>query len=162
MTIVPSPVPYHATFKTAFAVLGLVTEEDKLASITFLPLDFASRSPKTSLAKECIAQLRAYLADPRFSFDLPLKLADTPHRLKVWASLRRIPLAMTRTYGEVAKEIHSSPRAVGQACGANPFPIIIPCHRVLAKGGMGGFMHSAKGNPLSIKAWLLQHEQRGQ
>lgn len=162
MASVPSSVQYDATLKTPFAVLGLVTEEDKLASITFLPLNFATRSPKTSLAKDCVAQLRAYLTDPHFSFDLPLKLAATPHRLKVWNSLRRIPMATTRTYGEVAKEIRSSPRAVGQACGANPFPIIIPCHRVLAAGGIGGFMHSVKGGPLSIKGWLLKHEQHGQ
>ncbi len=162
MASLPSSVQYNATLKTPFAVLGIVIEEGVLASIAFLPPNFRLRPPKTALAKDCAAQLQAYLRNPRFNFDLPLKLAATAHRLKVWGLLRHIPPAATRTYGDIAQEIQSSPRAVGQACGANPFPIIIPCHRVLATSGIGGFMHSAKGSPIGIKQWLLQHEQRAQ
>lgn len=159
MVSVPSSEHYHATVKTPFAVLGVMTEEEKLASITFLPSDFPLYAPQTEFAQRCVAQLQKYLENPRFEFDLPIKLVDTPHRMKVWQALRRIPLAATRTYRDIALELHSSPRAVGQACGANPLPIVIPCHRVLACSGIGGFMHSAKGRPIGIKQWLLAHEQ---
>ena len=69
-----------------------------------------------------------------------------------------IPCGHVLTYGEIAAQLGSSPRAVGQACGNNPIPIVIPCHRVVAKSGMGGFMHHNGGFALDIKRWLLAHE----
>jgi methylated-DNA-[protein]-cysteine S-methyltransferase len=78
----------------------------------------------------------------------------------VWQALRRIPGGSTQSYGELARQLHTAPRAVGQACGANPIPVIIPCHRVLARNGLGGFMSSAGGDSLAIKRWLLEHERR--
>ena len=69
-----------------------------------------------------------------------------------------IPRGQTRQYGELAAQIGSSARAVGQACGNNPIPVVIPCHRVVGKSGMGGFMHHSGGYALDIKRWLLAHE----
>jgi methylated-DNA-[protein]-cysteine S-methyltransferase len=105
-------------------------------------------------------QLQAYLDDPRFEFDLPLQLSGTRHRLAVWEAMQRIPAGATRTYGELAKELRSSARAVGGACGANPIPVVVPCHRVIAAGGaIGGFMgERGEGFELGIKRWLLGHE----
>ena len=80
--------------------------------------------------------------------------------MAVWRAMLQIPSGQTRTYGEVAQSIKSAPRAIGGACGANPVPIIIPCHRVVSKTGMGGFMGATEGDPLKIKAWLLAHERR--
>jgi methylated-DNA-[protein]-cysteine S-methyltransferase len=71
-----------------------------------------------------------------------------------------IPRGKTRSYGELAAELKSAAQAIGQACGTNPIPIIIPCHRVVGKAGLGGFMKHADGDPLEIKRWLLDHEQR--
>ena len=71
-----------------------------------------------------------------------------------------IPRGETRSYGELAKQLRSAAQAVGQACGANPLPIVIPCHRVVGKAGMGGFMKHGDGAPLDIKRWLLTHERR--
>jgi methylated-DNA-[protein]-cysteine S-methyltransferase len=110
------------------------------------------------LAREVCAQLQAYLADPDFRFDLPLRPHGTPYRHRVWQALLEIPSGRTESYGELAQRLDSAPRAVGQACGANPIPIIIPCHRVLARNGLGGFMNHAAGKPLQIKRWLLEHE----
>ena len=78
----------------------------------------------------------------------------------MWEALQRIASGKTRTYGELARELHSSPRAVGGACGANPLPLVVPCHRVIAAGGrIGGFMGAAsEGFELGIKRWLLAHE----
>jgi methylated-DNA-[protein]-cysteine S-methyltransferase len=71
-----------------------------------------------------------------------------------------IPAGQSATYGARAKRLGTAARAVGQACGANPLPILIPCHRVVAAHGLGGFMHSAAGAPLDVKTWLLAHERR--
>jgi len=76
----------------------------------------------------------------------------------VWAKIAAIGAGRTRSYGELARELRSAPRAVGQACGANPIPIVVPCHRVLAAGGIGGFAHHEGGFHLAIKRWLLAHE----
>lgn len=79
-------------------------------------------------------------------------------RRSVWAKIAAIGPGRTRSYGEIARELGSAPRAVGQACGANPLPLVIPCHRVVASGGIGGFAHHEAGFYLSVKRWLLSHE----
>jgi methylated-DNA-[protein]-cysteine S-methyltransferase len=115
---------------------------------------------KNSVAHLACVQIQAYLEDPRYVFELPMRMSGTRHRLQVWEAMCRIPAGKTRTYGELAKELGSSPRAVGGACGANPLPIVVPCHRVIAAGGdIGGFMgRRAEGFERSIKRWLLEHE----
>ncbi|MGE5028028.1 MAG: methylated-DNA--[protein]-cysteine S-methyltransferase [Betaproteobacteria bacterium] len=143
---------------TPFAALGIITDDAALTGIDFLPLGTPALAPQNPVAELACAQLRAYLADPSFRFDLPLSFAGTPFQIKVWQALRGIPSGATRHYGELAHLLGTAPRAVGQACGANLIPVVIPCHRVLARSGLGGFMNSAGGDPLAIKRWLLQHE----
>jgi len=152
--------PYTAKFSTPFAVLGVRSAEGRLSGIDFLPLDEKPLAPQDVFARQVGDQIAAYLRDPDFVFDLPLKLEGTAHQAKVWNMLAAIPRGEVRTYGEIAARIGSSPRAVGQACGSNPIPIIIPCHRVVSKSGAGGFMHQSGGDALTIKHWLLQHERR--
>jgi methylated-DNA-[protein]-cysteine S-methyltransferase len=149
---------YAAKYLTPFAVLGMRVEAGKLAGIDFLPRDEATLAPSDALARQVCEQIEAYLQDPDFQFDLPLRQSPTPHQMKVWQALRAIPRGQATTYGEIAQQLNSSPRAVGQACGSNPLPLIIPCHRVVAKNGAGGFMHHASGAPIAIKDWLLRHE----
>jgi methylated-DNA-[protein]-cysteine S-methyltransferase len=118
-----------------------------------------------ALAREAVGQLDAYLHNPWTRFDLKLDAAGTELQKRVWAAMTRIPVGETRTYGDLARELGSTPRAVGQACGANPLPVVIPCHRVVAASGLGGFAHSTEGFLLGIKRWLLAHEaaaRRGQ
>lgn len=141
-----------------FGVLGVVTEGECLAEIDFLPVETLPQAARTPLAREVCAQLQAYAADPNFRFDLPLQPRGTPYQHRVWQALLEIPSGQAESYGALATRLGSAPRAVGQACGANPMPVIIPCHRVLAKAGLGGFMHHAAGSPLQIKRWLLGHE----
>ncbi|MCP5268158.1 MAG: methylated-DNA--[protein]-cysteine S-methyltransferase [Zoogloeaceae bacterium] len=128
-------------------------------------IDFLGPQPEQSgtslLARETARQLHAFLQDPAFVFGLPLKPSGTPFQRRVWQQVAAIPCSETRTYGELARALHNAPRAVGQACGANPFPIVIPCHRVVAANGrLGGFNQHREGFPLDIKSWLLAHEQR--
>lgn len=150
-------VVYLPALAPGFA-LGLRSNADEILSIEFLA-PRAELAPKTPLAKEAVRQLRAYLKDPAFEFGLPLTPAGTPFQRRVWAGIALIPSGETRTYGELALAIHSGPRAVGNACGANPYPLVVPCHRVVASGGgLGGFSRERGGLWLEIKRWLLARE----
>lgn len=103
-------------------------------------------------------QLHAYFSGQSTRIEIPYIPQGTPYQQRVWREMSNIPYGQTITYAELAERVRSGPRAVANACGANPLPLLIPCHRVVAKHGLGGFM---QGNPkgLSIKQWLLQHEQ---
>jgi len=149
---------YQAKMQIPCAVLGLRTQADQVVGVTYLPRSVGTLRPRDRFTREVCAQIAAYVRDADFAFDLPLGFSGTPHQSKVWQALLRIPRGETRTYGELAQQLNSSPRAVGGACGDNPIPLFIPCHRVVAKNGPGGFMHHASGDPLAIKAWLLRHE----
>ncbi|MBI3222092.1 MAG: methylated-DNA--[protein]-cysteine S-methyltransferase [Nitrosomonadales bacterium] len=156
---------YQAKLAVPFGVLGIrcthdVQAGDALLGIDFLPAVETAQRAASPFAADVCAQLLHYFKDPDYEFFVPLALSATPHQQKVWQAMLNIPRGQTRSYGELADELHSSAQAVGQACGANPIPIIIPCHRVVSKAGLGGFMHHASGDPLSIKRWLLAHEQR--
>lgn len=104
---------------------------------------------------EAARQLEAYFAGRLNCFDLPLAPGGSPFETRVWAAMRAIPYGETRTYGDLAHATDSGPRAVGRACGRNPIPIVIPCHRVLARGGLGGY---SGGSGLATKQRLLALE----
>ena len=149
---------YQAKLPTPFALLGIRTEGDVLAEITFLPKSGGALAPRDRLAARVCAQIERYVEDFEFRFDLPLASQGTPFQRRVWGKIAAISTGRTRSYGEIARDLDSSPRAVGQACGANPVPLVVPCHRVLAAGGLGGFAHHEGGFHLSVKRWLLAHE----
>jgi methylated-DNA-[protein]-cysteine S-methyltransferase len=112
-----------------------------------------------AVAERAARQLERWLEDPAFVFDLTLRPDGTPFQQRAWQAMRDIPLGTVATYGELAAKLGSAARAVGGACGANPIPVIIPCHRVVASGHrMGGFMGHVDGDPIAIKRWLLAHE----
>jgi len=150
---------YQAKVSAPFGLLGIRIENGTLAGIVFLPRGGRTLGPQSPLADRVCAQIEHYLADPQFSFDLPIAASGTPFQRRVWSRIARIGTGCTRSYGEIARELASSPRAVGQACGANPVPLVVPCHRVLASGGIGGFAHHRTGFHLAVKRWLLEHEQ---
>ena len=150
---------YDARLKTPFATLGIIASDTHLLHIHFLPMDVTAKAPKTyTIAHLASVQLMAYIDHADFKFDLPLKLAGSKHQLDVWHSMCKIAAGKTQTYGELADKIDSSPRAVGTACGQNRLPIVVPCHRVVAANGLGGFMGGKQSDPLRIKRWLLAHE----
>ena len=153
-----SPI-YQARFPAPFGVLGIRCVGDMLTGIDFLAPDTLLQAPSTPFSQSVCKQLAAYFADPDFNFTLPLKLAGTAHQNGVWRAMCAIPCGQTKQYGELARQLSSSARAVGQACGANLIPIVIPCHRVVSKAGLGGFAHHSDGYELDIKRWLLMHEQ---
>ncbi len=150
---------HQARLAVPFGVLGLRTAGGRLLGIDFLSRDTGPLAPRDAFTARVVAQLQAWLTDARFVFDLPLAPGGTPHQRRVWDALCRIPPGSVSTYGDIARALGSSARAVGQACGANPIPIVIPCHRVVARHGPGGFMHQRAGAAMAIKDWLLRHER---
>ena len=152
---------FQAVMSTPFGYVGLRTRGDRLVGVEYLGPRAQVRDPVDALARETCAQISAYLDDPRHRFDIPYDLEGTSFQCAVWRAIAAIPSGVTRTYGQLAAELGSAARAVGGACGSNPVPLIVPCHRVVAVGGaIGGFMHSRAQGPLSIKQWLLAHEGR--
>ena len=132
--------------------------DERVTDIVYLPPSAPVVSPKTWLAEKATRQLQAYLADPDTRFDLPLRVEGTPFQRRLWAALCEIPRGKTVTYGALARQLGAEARSVGQACGDNRLPIVIPCHRVVAANGIGGCAHATGGYLLEAKRWLLAHE----
>lgn len=149
---------FQARLPAPFGMLGIRTDGGLLAEIVFLEPGGAALAPQDGVSERACAQLQNYFDDPEYLFDVPLAPRGTPFQRRVWAKISAIGSGRTRSYGEIARELRSAPRAVGQACGANPVPLVVPCHRVLAATGIGGFAHNEAGFHLSVKRWLLEHE----
>lgn len=149
---------FDAVLATPFGKLGIRTDANVLTGISFLPDGVRPIEPTSRLAERACEQVGRYLRDPGFCFRLPMKPLGTVFQRRVWSAISAIAPGRTRSYGEIARELGSAPRAVGQACGENPFPLVVPCHRVVAAGGIGGFAHAGDGYLLRIKRWLLAHE----
>lgn len=152
-------VTYDAVIAAPFGRIGIVLRDDALVDVSFLPESAALVAPRTTTARRVCARLRAYLQNPRARFDLRVSAHGTPFQQRVWRALRRIPAGKSASYGKIARQLKSSARAVGNACRRNPIPIVVPCHRVVAANGDGGFMGKRGGRALAIKRWLLQHER---
>lgn len=138
--------------------LGVRDDGAHVLGIDFLAAGTPLSAAATPLARRTEDELAAYFANPSHVFSLPVRPAGTVFQLRVWQAIAAIPVGQTRRYGELAGELRSVARAVGQACGNNPLPIVIPCHRVVAAGGLGGFDHRTDNAHLDIKRWLLMHE----
>ncbi len=151
---------FSAIVAAPFGFVGIRTDVGLVRELFYLQPHFAEKAPQDALAERAANQLEHYLRDPEFVFDLPLAAVGSPFQQKVWKAISAIPSGKVATYGQLAREIGSMPRAVGQACGANWFPIVIPCHRVTAAGGLGGFSNhnDENGFHLGVKRWLLIHE----
>lgn len=154
---------FDAVVKAPFGAVGIRTEaigteHECVAEILYLPPGTPAVAPKNRLAAQAAAQVEAYLRNPAAPFALPLKPVGTRFQRRVWEAVAAIPAGEVLSYGEVAKRLRSGPRPVGQACGANYFPLAIPCHRVVSSTGIGGFARNDDGFHVAIKRWLLAHE----
>ena len=149
---------YDARLPTPFAVLGIRTAGNTLAGIDYLPRGAATLDPISRFAERVCRQIERYLDDPAYEFDLPFDYHGSDFQCRVWCAIRAIPSGRTLTYLDVARRLGTAPRPVGGACGANRIPLVIPCHRVVGSGGIGGFMHTRRGPGIEIKRWLLRHE----
>ena len=150
---------FDAILPAPFGKVGVRSDGDAVAELVYLPDTYGAIAPASALMRDVAAQLDAYYADAGFVFDLPLAARGTDFQRRVWREICAVPRGGLTTYGTIAKALRSVPRAVGQACGQNWFPVVIPCHRVVSATGLGGFAHHGEeGFHLGVKRWLLRHE----
>ena len=138
--------------------VGVATHGGLVTEIHYLPPSAALVPARNSLAERAARQLVAYRDNADSKFDLPVVIEGSPLEKAVWRAMCAIPRGKTRTYGDIARELGVDACAVGQACGDNHLPLVIPCHRVVAADGIGGFAHATSGYLLEAKRWLLMHE----
>jgi methylated-DNA-[protein]-cysteine S-methyltransferase len=137
--------------------LGALTISEDEGVVVALDWGWGRDQAETPLLLRARNQMQEYFDGERTSFDLPLAPQGTPYRQRVWAALRVIPYGETRTYRDIAASAGGVARSVGQANGENPLPILIPCHRVVASHGLGGY---SGGDGIETKRFLLEHEAR--
>lgn len=150
---------YDAVFTTELATIGICCEHSCLIKLAYLK----RRKNKSSTVKAVQViqkKIEKYLSPASKTKELKIntRLNVSLFQEKVLKQLMLIPYGETRTYGEIAKILKTSPRAVGNACRKNPIPIIIPCHRVVAADGIGGYDGATEGDTLGIKVQLLRLE----
>jgi methylated-DNA-[protein]-cysteine S-methyltransferase len=133
-------------------------DQEHILSLDLLPPGTPERPPNSGPALDLALQLGTWLEQPGHGFDLPLAPLGTVFQRCVWACLARIPAGAPISYTELAGQVGSGARAVANACRANPFPVVVPCHRVVARHGLGGYAGQRDGWLLEMKAWLLAHE----
>ena len=149
---------HETRYATPFAVLGITTDGAAVTGVRYLPRSTQQVPPHDRVAERACREIERYLVDPAHRFAVPYRLDGTPFQCRVWREIEKLCPIKTITYGDIARRLGTAARAVGGACGANPVPLIVPCHRVLAAGGLGGFMGGKKSFSLGIKRWLLRHE----
>ena len=151
--------PFQACLRAPFGTIGISATDTHVTGIRYLSPDVPALAPKkNTIAFLACVQLQAYLEDPAFEFDMPLRLSGTHHQLAVWEAMRAIPAGETRSYADIAAAVGKpkAVRAVGTANGMNRLAILIPCHRVIgADGALTGY-----GGGLWRKDWLLKHEHK--
>lgn len=141
---------------TPLGRIGVTWKDCVLTGVDLEPKD--SEESTEQLPLSVSEQFDAYFREGSARFDLSMKLRGTSFQRRVWAVLRTIPPGRTLTYGELASKLDTGARAIGGACRANPCPIVVPCHRVVAANGLGGFAGDITGRKLEVKRWLLRHE----
>ena len=149
---------FDAIIATPVGPVGVRLRGATVVEVGFPAGPAGRKAPKHPAAAEAAEQLGRYFSDPGYGFDLPMELKGTAFQQRVCPALREIPPGEVRTYGELAARLGTSPRAVGGACRANPCPILVPCHRVVAATSNGGYSGARSGRWTSIKEGLLEHE----
>ena len=144
-----------AVINSPVGLLELEEHENQIVRLSWVPELPSTVEPSNSILECACSALDSYFTGAPGSFELPLSPAGSEFQRGVWREMQAIPRGETRTYGDLAHALDSAPRAVGMACGANPIPIIIPCHRVVAATGLGGY---SSGTGLDTKVFLLRLE----
>lgn len=147
----------HALIATPIGAIRIEGDDAQLHRIMILADSSAERCGSADAVRRGAEQIAQWLAGERTEFDVLLAPATTPRGAAMRAGLVSIEYGMTISYGMLAHQIGSSALAIGQACARNPFPIVVPCHRVLGAGGALG--HYSAGDGPATKLWLLDHER---
>jgi methylated-DNA-[protein]-cysteine S-methyltransferase len=157
--VLPATAPWDAVVTSPIGFVGIGMQGDAVCRLAVLPADTPPRPAANEAARELLDQLFQYFVDPSWPIEARLALDGTAFQRRVWAELGRIPLGQVAEYGTLASALGSSARAVGAACRSNPIPVIVPCHRVVSRRGLGGYMGAVDGPALAVKKWLLRHER---
>lgn len=150
------PLQFDAVVAAPFGAVGILAYNEQV-SIELLTDNHSPKSAENKTVQKIVNQIEAYFCDAKHDLNLPITQHGTAYQKRVWQAISAIPRGRVLTYGDIAAQIGSGARAVANACGANNLPLVVPCHRVVAKGGIGGFMQGNKDG-LKIKKWLLKHE----
>jgi len=149
---------FDYTYQTPLGKLTVLSQKNTITKCQWLLDDSFTNQVSHKKSNLISDALNAYFDTAKFLDELEFSPDGTPFQLKVWQSLQAIPSGETMTYGDLALALNTSSRAIGQACRINPIVLFIPCHWVISKTGLGGYM--GKQNKTSIKSWLLEHESR--
>lgn len=158
MADIEPQLEYQAICKAPFGWVAVAAQKGAVCKVGFFQQQPQTAVSGNSLAADACQALRHWFAGGEWPQDIPVDPAGTVFQKKVWQALQQIPSGETLTYGEVAKKLDTGPRAIGGACRRNPVPLLIPCHRVVAASGDGGFAGHTHGHWMEIKRWLLSHE----
>ena len=155
------PSPQHDNFviNVPFGAVSVNIQSEYVIGVELFPSPQQTHKATSQFAQYVTHQMSQYFQEPNSKLNIPYALAGTSFQKRVWNAISKIPAGKTLTYSELAQRVGSGPRAVANACGANKIPLLIPCHRVVAKNGLGGFMQGVEGG-LKIKEWLLAHESK--
>lgn len=148
---------FEAIIAAPFGAIGIRAQDDFLTGISLMPEPLPEKRSALPFVQQVAEQIRAYLRDPATQLQIPYAVKGTAFQKRVWQAMTAIPSGQTLSYGELAQKVGSGPRAVANVCGVNQVPLFIPCHRVVSKSGIGGFMQGNE-NGLKVKRWLLAHE----
>jgi methylated-DNA-[protein]-cysteine S-methyltransferase len=148
---------FSAVVPAPFGAVGIRAQDDFLVGIELIPEYLPEKQSAEPFVQQIVNQVREYLRNPAAPLSVPYAVRGTHFQKRVWQAMAAIPSGQTLSYGELAQKVGSGPRAVANVCGANQIPLFIPCHRVVGKSGIGGFMQGNE-NGLRIKRWLLAHE----
>jgi methylated-DNA-[protein]-cysteine S-methyltransferase len=151
------PHDYDALVAAPFGAVGLQVQDDFVIGIELLAEARAPYAANQPFVRHAVQELQQYFKSSARTLELPYLTGGTLFQQRVWKAIAEIPAGEALSYSQLAQCVNSGPRAVANVCGANRVPLLVPCHRVVAKNGLGGFM---QGNPhgLAIKQWLLAHE----
>jgi methylated-DNA-[protein]-cysteine S-methyltransferase len=149
---------FDAIIKSPIGYIGIVAEGDSVSGIRLNIEAGREHIPREGVAADAAKALKDYFRSGEWPVGISLHEKGTPFQKRVWKQLRSIRPGEALTYGDIARRLHSGPRAVGQACRANPCPLLTPCHRVVAASGTGGFSGEVDGAWPRMKTWLLRHE----
>ena len=151
------PSEFDAIVPAPFGAIGVKVADDYVTGLRLISEPLPFYCADQPFVQHVALQLQQYLENADHGLDLPHTMQGTPFQKRVWRAMATIPSGQVWTYSELASSVASGPRAVANVCGANHLPLLIPCHRVVAKDGIGGFMKNDQRG-LDIKRWLLQHE----
>jgi len=149
---------YNLVLDSPLGRLGIACRNQHIVRLDYLDRTVPLQAASTPFEREVAVQLARFFRQSRHRFTLPLQMQGTAFQCRVWDALGAIPPGETLTYGGLAAQLGSGARAVGNACRYNPISVIVPCHRVVAASGLGGYSGKTDGQQLSRKQWLLLHE----